>query len=82
VPYLTIRAVNSVFEVTDQGGEYPDVDSAYEAAVKGAVAMAAEEIAGGKRVAIIETCIEDEQGKQLTRGVVSVATARLQTSNS
>ena len=78
MPYLTIRAVNSAFDVSDQGGEYPDTEAAYRAAVTAAVAMAQEEITSGANVAIVETCIEDSNGNQVARGVVSIATSRLQ----
>ena len=75
--YLITRTINSSFEVTDVGADYPSVDIAYKFAVESGLAMATDEVKAGKHVGIVEVSVEDTNGRVVARGVVSVASSTL-----
>lgn len=65
----SVRAIGADFEADDQGSEYISADVAKKAAVKAAVAIAADEIDKGKNSSIIETHIK-KNGQTVSRYLV------------
>ena len=77
MPRFRTRTTNSAFDDTDDGVEYPDLETAYAAGIAAAVMIGAEEMVHGATIAMMEVCIENLEGERLARGIVSLSTSRL-----
>jgi hypothetical protein len=77
MPFLFIRLCNSHFGSVDEGAEYVSKEAAMSAGVRGAVAIAGDEVFGGERAAAVDICIEDQNGKTVLRSVVAILVSPL-----
>ncbi len=71
-----LRAVGADFDVGDEGCDYPDAEAARRAAVKAGIAIAAEEVANGRKSSIIEAQVI-EQDQMLARYVIALSVEAL-----
>ena len=77
MPLLFIHARNSTLQFRDEGVHYDGPEAALASGVRSAVAIAAEEIAGGQRSAAVEVVIERADGAQVLRSVVAISVSPL-----
>ena len=56
-----LRAIGADFEAEDEYSSYRSRDAAQRAAIKAGIALAADEIEGGKRSSIVEAQVLDGQ---------------------
>jgi hypothetical protein len=76
MPLFTIRITNSDFDTKDEY-EHPDLETAKEQALKGALQMGADEVVSGHPFFGAEVCVT-QGGEQRARFVVSVGASPLQ----
>ena len=77
MPHFSICTINTTFQTEDEGAEYDDADAAYRAAVEAGIAMATDEVRGGKGLGVIAIHVQDDAGRVVARGMVSLATSPL-----
>jgi hypothetical protein len=71
-----LRAVGADFDVDDDGCDYADAGAARRAAVKAGIAIAAEEIAEGKKSSIVEAQVLEDD-RTLARYVIALGVEAL-----
>ena len=81
MPLLFIHARNSGLQFRDDGVHYDGPEAALASGVRGAMDIAAEEIAGGQRSAAVEVIIERADGAQVLRSVVAISVSPLITTD-
>ena len=72
MPTYRIRIVGTDFDAEDDGAEYPNTETAVKAAVKAAIAVAADEASQGSCGAVLEARVEDH-ASVLARYVVALS---------
>ena len=77
MPLLFIHATNAEFDARDEGSEYDNPEAALEAGVRGALALATDEIVCGARNVAVEISVEQEDGTSMLRSVVTVTVSPL-----
>ena len=80
MPLLFIHAMNAEFDARDEGTDYDRPEAALECAVRGALALATDEIVRGERSVAVEVSIEREDGTSVLRSVVNVSVSPLMSS--
>ncbi|WP_419808547.1 DUF6894 family protein [Sphingomonas sp.] len=73
MPQLFIHTTNSTFSSRDAGADYDSVDAAMAFGVQGAIAIASDEVNGGKSGAAVEVAVEREDGSVVLRSTVAVS---------
>ena len=79
MPKLFIHVTDGKFHSRDEGDDYDHPASALAFGVRGAVNIAAEEVARGEPNAAVVISIEQEDGTQVLCSVVAVSTSPLMT---
>lgn len=72
MPTYRVRIVGTDFDAEDEGSEYPDTDTAVNAAIKAAIAVAADEASRGASGAVMEARVE-EGADVLARYIVALS---------
>lgn len=71
-----LRAIGANFEAEDEGSSYSSRDAAQRAAIKAGIALAADEVEGGKSSSIVEAQILDGK-RTVGRFVVALSVEAL-----
>lgn len=79
VPQFFIRARDGRIHHIDDGAEYPSAEAALKLGVRGAAAIALDELAAGKQSAAVEVSIELKDGTCILCSVVSLSVSSLTT---
>ena len=74
---LFIHARDGKFNSCDEGAEYDRPEIALAIGIRGAVAIATDEIFEGERSAAVEISVEREDGTQLLRSVIALSVSVL-----
>jgi len=74
---FNIRMINSTFFTDVTVHNQPDADAALADAVRGALLIAADDVAGGAPAASVEIIVKDVAGQTLRRPAVSASAAAL-----
>ena len=77
MPQYFIRLLNAEFESRDNGAQYDRAETAMDAGIRSAAEIVADEIAGGRRMAAAQVCVEDDKGEVVMRTVVSLSASPL-----
>jgi hypothetical protein len=79
MPSFTIHTVNSTYSTELTLPDEPNFDTAHAAGIRGALMIARDEVHAGSAAAAVEVIVEDHEGHQVRRSVVSVSVAPLVT---
>jgi hypothetical protein len=75
--HFRVRTLNSQFQTEAEFENFGTVEEVMAEGIKGAMAIAADEINGGSNSVSVEVIVEGEAGRSLLRSVLSVSVAPL-----